>query len=252
MMRPGEIIKVILVLFLLTGFRFFVCAQSDTAGYLIVVADRDTYLPVPMAEVVVLSNGKRHISRLNGQVRIKALPSDSVILFHHYYFPAKHALKGDTIYLKRLSVLLGEVLIKGNRYNDSLAKVAADILRTDSVMNNHKRVTNRPRSEIVVGPGYIGISGPIDYIYQLLSQEGKQNRAYERHIRQMQVYYMIKEKVSNREISEVTGIKEPELQEFIDWCAFTNKQLLETSKVEILQMFKNKSVEFKKQKGTGR
>lgn len=248
-MKPQQ---TILIFFLLICANRVVYAQSDTLVHRLIIADRDTREPVSMAEVVLFSNGKRHISRLNGQVSIKGLSSDSVLVSHLYFFPTKSSLVHDTIYIKRYSVLLGEVLIKGKRYSDSLALVAAGILKTDSVLNNHKRVTNRPRSEIVVGPGYIGISGPIDYIYQLLSKEGKQNRAYERHIKQMQVYYLVKEKVSYKEIWQVTGIKEPELQGFIDWCAFTNKQLLETNKAEILQLFKQKAEEFKKQKNTGK
>jgi hypothetical protein len=90
------------------------------------------------------------------------------------------------------------------------------------------------------------IMSPITAIYNLVSKEGKSARKLKKIEEEEKFLKQVEYKYNNDMLERITGLKGIELYEFISFCNFNRKFLLEASEYEIIEAVLEKLDEYRK------
>ena len=85
---------------------------------------------------------------------------------------------------------------------------------------------------------------PVTVLYNRFSKEGKQKRLYAQVIEGTAEYMLISEKFNGYMVSQITGLKDDELIQFMSFCNFSNDFLLNSSPETIRWAIRHKYSEF--------
>lgn len=112
--------------------------------------------------------------------------------------------------LKRKEILLKDVTINYRHKFDSMAKLSAEIMKHDVLLNNHARVENikemaKPK---LISTGGIGVEGLIYKTWYKFSQAGKNNEKLLKIINIYNESVKLDDKLSIEFIMKITGVNE--------------------------------------------
>ena len=112
--------------------------------------------------------------------------------------------------LKRKEILLKDVTINYRHKFDSMAKLSAEIMKHDVLLNNHARVENikemaKPK---LISTGGIGVEGLIYKTWYKFSQAGKNNEKLLKIISIYNESVKLDDKLSIEFIMKITGVNE--------------------------------------------
>jgi hypothetical protein len=91
------------------------------------------------------------------------------------------------------------------------------------------------------------IGSPITAIYNLVSKEGKSLRKLKKLKEEEEFWKQVEYKYNPEMLGRITGLQGPELFEFINFCNFSHKFVLESSEYEIIEKVLDKLKEYREQ-----
>lgn len=169
-----------------------------------------------------------------GAFVLEANIGDSLVLSRMNYktdtFIVSKAIYFETInfeiILKRKAILLKDVTINYRHKFDSMAKLSAEMMKHDVLLNNHARVENikemaKPK---LISTGGIGVEGLIYKTWYKFSQAGKNNEKLLKIISIYNESVKLDDKLSIEFIMKITGVNEKKA-EFIKTNCIKNKLL---------------------------
>jgi hypothetical protein len=237
-------IFILLALLVMVGLQPQVYAQTNSLIYgRTLSADRINI--VQLASVLNTNQQKRAISNRQGYFKVLANPSDTIIItaigYDSILFIAQELMSAagnDTIVvlLKSKNYLLKEAkIVSSNPKRDSLARAAAEFLKTDPLMNNYDRILNRQKG---------GLMSPLTAMYQQFSKEGKDAARFEDFL-----YYMEKQKLVDRRfnrdfVKKATNLPDIQLDEFMVYCKPDKDFVLSASEYELIAKVQQCAHEF--------
>lgn len=112
--------------------------------------------------------------------------------------------------LKRKTILLKDVTINYRHKFDSMAKLSAEMMKHDELLNNHARVENikemaKPK---LISTGGIGVEGLIYKTWYKFSQAGKSNEKLLKIISIYNESVKLDDKLSIEFIMKITGVND--------------------------------------------
>jgi hypothetical protein len=139
------------------------------------------------------------VSRMNYQ-------TDTFVISRAVYFE----IMNFEIILKRKEILLKDVTINYRHKFDSMAKLSAQMMKRDVLLNNHARVENikemaKPK---LISTGGIGIEGLIYKTWYKFSKAGKSNEKLLKIISIYNESIKLDDKLSIEYIMKITGVNE--------------------------------------------
>jgi len=139
------------------------------------------------------------VSRMNYQ-------TDTFIVSKAIYF---ETIKFEMV-LKRKSILLKDVTINYRHKFDSMAKLSAQMMKHDVLLNNHARVENikemaKPK---LISTGGVGVEGLIYKTWYKFSKAGKSNEKLLKIISIYNESIKLDDKLSIEYIMKITGVNE--------------------------------------------
>lgn len=169
-----------------------------------------------------------------GAFAIEANIGDSLVVSRMNYqtdtFVVSKAVFYETInfeiILKRKEILLKDVTINYRHKFDSMAKLSAEMMKHDVLLNNHARVENikemaKPK---LISTGGIGVEGLIYKTWYKFSQAGKSNEKLLKIISIYNESVKLDDKLSIEFIMKITGVNEKKA-EFIKSNCIKSKLL---------------------------
>lgn len=237
-------IFILLISLVALGLQQQVQAQTGTLIYgRTLSADRINI--VQLASVLNRSQQKKAISSRQGYFKLLASPTDTIIItaigYDSISFIAQELMGSngsDTIVvlLKSKNYLLKEAkIVSSNPKRDSLARAAAEFLKTDPLMNNYDRILNRQKG---------GLMNPLTAMYQQFSKEGKDAAKFEDFL-----YYMEKQKLVDRRfnrdfVKKATNLSDIQLDEFMVFCKPDKDFVLTASEYDLIAKVQQCAHEF--------
>ncbi len=107
-----------------------------------------------------------------------------------------------------------------------------------------------PRKPIDAEPEEPGILNPVSFLYDLFSGDREERTKYNEILSRETKQRRIRSKYNKEIVSNLTGLKGEELEKFMDFCNFTEQELLNRKAYEILEEVKQKYKVFKKKEDT--
>ena len=243
--------KIRFSLFLILSLISFinVCKAQDKivlTGYFL---DESTFSSVPLANIRIQPSANRYISNRKGLFRITISRTDSIYItaigFKPKAFLATEIIPqniDDTIriYLRPAVYKLKDVnVVYSNRKRDSIARLAAEILKTDPLLNNYDRVINRPKG---------GIMNPLSAMYEAWSKEGQDMRKFEDFLHYTEQQRAIDKRYNKKIIKQLTDIEEVDLDDFMMFCKMDRMFILTAQEYDLVEEIKKYGEKFKAQK----
>ncbi len=232
-------------------------AQDFTLkGYLISSEDGEI---IQLGNVLNKTTGRRAVSNRQGLFKMPATSTDtiqfSVVGFETFVTQVSSIMPTNTndtikVLLFSKNYQLREVTIRAtNRKQDSLARAAAEFLKTDPLMNNYERVFKRPRGSLDVSPFGVGVSGGITELYYLFSKEGKDIKHFEEFYAYVQLQKEIDKKYNREILKKVSNIPDIYLDDLVMHCRPEKDFAIKAEEYEMLLYIKKCSDNFKAEKG---
>lgn len=210
----------------------------------------DSNNAVPLASIINRQSGQKRIATRTGFVRLQLLPTDTIeisavgfeleLLAGAFLIPDSIT---DTvhIYMKPKAYLLQDVTIRySNSKRDSLAQVAAEILKSDPLLNNYDRVLNRDQG---------GIMSPLTAIWNEYSKAGQDMRKFEEFMRHAQLLNQVNTRYNKKSIKRATGLDDEWLDAYILYCNISKSFVLSASDYDLIVAMRECAERFKKDKG---
>ena len=226
-----------------------VCKAQDktlVAGFML---DETSFEPVPLANISIHPVGTKYISNRKGLFKIFISGTDSVYIsaigFKSKNFAASEIIPkniDDTIriYLRPIVYKLKDVnVVYTNRKRDSIARLVAEILKNDPLLNNYDRVINRPKGTI---------RNPLTAMYEAWSKEGEDMRKFEDFLQYAEQQRAIDKRYNKKIIKNITDIDEEDLDEFIMFCKMDRIFILTAQEYDLVEAIKKCGENFNIQK----
>jgi cytochrome c oxidase subunit IV len=163
-----------------------------------------------------------------GAFVVEANIGDSLVLSRMSYqtdtFVVSKAVYYETIIfemiLKRKEILLKDVTINYHHKFDSMAKISAQIMKHDVLLNNHTRVENlkemaKPK---LISTGGIGVEGLIYKTWYKFSDAGKSNEKLLKIISIYNESVKLDDKLNIEFIMKITGVNEKKAEFIKQYC----------------------------------
>lgn len=208
---------------------------------------------IPLGNLLNKTTARRAVSSRLGLFRIQVSKTDtlqfSVVGYQTYTTAVADIMPAnltDTIKVLLISKsyqLKDVTIVASNRKRDSLARAAAEILKTDPLLNNFDRIFGRPRGGIYGND--CGYSGLITELYYQFSKEGKDIARFESFYAYVQQQRAIEQKYNRELVKKVSGIPDVYLDELVMHCRPENEFALQADEYNMLLYIKNCSERFK-------
>jgi hypothetical protein len=239
-----------LLLFLFSlQFALTLFAQRTPFTALLISDENATVVQLASVQNLVsrqkaLSN-RKGILKLNvgktDSVQISAVGFETMVIYPLEQWPQ---YKGDTIMILMRSTnyeLKGVTIVYSNRKRDSIARAAAEFLKSDPLMNNNDRILKRPRGS--------GLTGVLTEMYYEFSKAGQDMVKFEQFI----MYYEEQKKIDaryNKEVvKRVTNLPDFYMDEFIMFCRPERSFALTANDYDLLKYIQDCGEKFKQKYG---
>jgi hypothetical protein len=243
-----SISKYILLLITVCWFQHNVLAQQYLVkGYVMSI---DSSKIVPLANVLNKTSGQRFIGSRSGLFKATVSPDDSVqitaIGYETLYFTARDIIPEkaeDTIqlFMRPTAYLLRDVtIVYSNRRQDSLARLAAEFLKNDPLMNNYDRITNANEGSIM---------SPLTALYMEYSKEGQDRKRFIEFMRHAEMLKQVDKRYNKKTIKRATGLDDEYLDDYILYCKLDRTFILSSSDYDLILAMRQCADRFKADKG---
>jgi hypothetical protein len=213
----------------------------------------DSSRTVPLANILNKTTGQRFISSRAGFFRAQFAPGDSIqitaIGYESLLFVARDILPETTddtvqLYMRPTAYQLRDVnIVYSNKKQDSLARLAAEFLKTDPLMNNYDRVMNRDKG---------GLFSPLTALFMEYSKQGKDMQKFEDFVRHAEMLKQVDRRYNKRTIQRATGLEDEYLDEYILFCRLDRTFILSSSDYELILAMRQCADRFRDTKGITR
>lgn len=207
--------------------------------------DESTFEPVPLANILIRNTGTRAISNRSGLFRISILPNDSIFItaigYEQKLFLGREIIPTnitDTIriYLRPTVYKLKDVnVVYSNHKRDSIARLAAEYLKNNPLLNNYDRVINRPRGSMM---------SPLTAMYEEWSKAGIEMQKFEDFLQYAETQKAIDRRYNRKVIKQVTDIDESNMDEFILFCKLDRTFILTAPEYDLFLAIRKCADEF--------
>ena len=239
-------LKLIRIFFFL--FCFYFCFESFAQlkdfnfRFDAVIMDADTAVALSRCHILNITQNRGTVSDEFGFFSITANVGDS-IMFSTLGYERFTIVVRDTMYTNDRVIRLTPTAYVLTELDVGLLSTY-DRFRRDILSMEAQRAYNMAftvsRYEIYVPPlpnhGGFNVplgGGPVTFLYNLWSVEGKQRRQYLSVINGTAEFIKIGEKFNGLLVRELTGFENEELVKFMSFCGFTRTFLLKASNMEI-------------------
>ena len=197
---------------------FLANAQEATLvrGYMM---DESSFDAVPLANILVKNSGARAISNRAGFFRVTILPTDSIFItaigYNSKLLMGKEIITNNTddtirIYMRSTVYKLKDVnVVYSNHKRDSIARLAAEYLKDDPLLNNYDRVLNRAKGNIM---------SPLTAMYQAWSKEGQDMAHFEEFLQYAEKQKAVDRRLNKKVVKKVTNLPDEDLDAFMLFC----------------------------------
>lgn len=191
---------------------------------------------VQLASVININSGVRKISNRSGYFTIQVKQTDTLIVtaigydslrLTSLHFDTSKNIDSILVWMKPKAARLKEVkIVASNPKRDSLARAAAEFLKTDPLMNNYDRILNREKG---------GLMSPLTAIYQQFSKEGRDMAHFEDFVAYMEKQKLVDKRYNRNVIKRVTKLHELQLDEFMVFCKLNKDFVIESSDYDLIK-----------------
>jgi hypothetical protein len=205
-------------------------------GYLI---SKDLQQPVPLVSILNKSSNTRYVSNRKGLYSIYVSQNDTVIFTGIGYktmemrgYELMPANLTDTINLliePFVYKLKDVTVVYSNAKRDSIARLAAEFLKTDPLMNNYDRILKRDRG---------GMMSPLTAMYEAFSKEGQDMVRFEEFLQYSERLKQVDKRYNKKVIKRVTGLPDSQLDAFILYCKLDHDFILQAQEYDLLLAIK--------------
>ncbi|MCR9063444.1 MAG: carboxypeptidase-like regulatory domain-containing protein [Cytophagales bacterium] len=224
------------VLFILLLSSFTGVAQKQWSVFGKVINEKTL---TPISSLTVTNKRTDHVVVTNekGDFFIRAAEGDSLLITGIGYADKTvywdKSLEDFTIKLEQTAISLEEVVVKDKR-SATIEREIKEFLENPHNAETMKRdiVGNIVRMS---GSGGLGAGAgiSIDALYDLWSKEGKNNRkAAELEYQDLKKFYT-QLRFNKGKVAEITGLKEPDLSEFMEYCKLGDEFILNASDYDL-------------------
>lgn len=237
----------IILLFACLGLVNKIHAQQVLRGRTL---SSDSANVVQLVSITNKTTGERVISNRAGYFRITVHVQDTI------HFSAI-GYEGKTIWASNLIseneddtavVLLvptayqlqGVRIVASNPKRDSIARAAAEYLRTNPLMNNYDRILDRPKG---------GLMSPLTAMYEQFSKAGRDNAKFEEFLSYMERQKMVDRRYNRDFIKRATGLQEKYIDDFFGYCKLDKQFIITASDYDLIVATRNCAAEFKARRG---
>lgn len=210
----------------------------------------DSSRVVPLANIFNKSTNQRFISSRAGLFKAQFAPRDSIqitaIGYESLLFIAQDIIgenPDDTIqvYMRPTAYQLRDVnIVYSNRKQDSIARLAAEFLKNDPLMNNYDRVLNRNQG---------GIMSPLTALYMEYSKAGQDMKKFDEFVRHAEMLKQVDRRYNKKSIKRATGLDDEYLDAYIMYCRMDRNFVLSASDYELILAMRQCADRFRDAKG---
>ncbi len=223
---------------LFLGCLLLIISQQVNAQHLLVGRTLSTNQGevVQLASIINTQTGIRKISNRSGYFSISVRETDTLVISAIGYDSVKIAAAmldfskptdSILVWMKSKVARLKEVkIVASNPKRDSLARAAAEFLKTDPLMNNYDRILNRNKG---------GLMSPLTAIYQQFSKEGQDMAHFEEFLAYMEKQKLVDRRYNRDVVKRVTKLHELQLDEFMLFCKLNKDFVLEASEYDLIK-----------------
>lgn len=198
---------------------------------------------VQLASIINLNTGKRYISNRQGYFRVTLSDGDTLLVtaigYDSTFIAGGKPLEPDDtllVLLKSKTVKLKELrVVTSNPRRDSIARAAAEFLKTDPLMNNYDRILNREKG---------GLMSPLTAMYQEFSKEGRDAAKFEEFLAYMEKQKLVDRRYNRTLVKKATRIPEIQIDEFMLFCRPDKDFVINASDYDLIQTVQNCEQEF--------
>ena len=243
----------LVLLFILYGSAFQVQSQTEKIFLKGFVIGADTNNTIPLANILNKTSGDRYVSNRYGAFGIKVDSKDtlvfSVIGYQTLELVMGKYVKEDNevpikVRLKPTTYRLKGVNINANKNRqDSMARKAANRLKTDPLLNDYSHIQS-------------WISGSTGSpLTSLFAASNKKLQEYEKLQHLIELYreqQAVDERYTNDIIKRSTGIDDKQILEYKHFCNLPNYFILNSNDYDLVLAIRNCYEEFLASKGSQR
>ena len=223
---------------LFLGCLLLIISQQLSAQHLLVGRTMSTSEGdvVQLASIINTQTGIRKISNRSGYFSISVRETDTLVITAIGYDSVKiiattldfsKSIDSIMVWMKPKTARLKEVkVVASNPKRDSLARAAAEFLKTDPLMNNYDRILNRNKG---------GLMSPLTAIYQQFSKEGQDMAHFEEFLAYMEKQKLVDRRYNRDVVKRVTKIHELQLDEFMLFCKLNKDFVIEASEYDLIK-----------------
>ncbi len=239
-------------------FAFFASFSAAQTLFSAKIYDGINFLPVNGANVYNLSSGKFSFSDKNGYFSIFASVSDTIVISKSIYRQNVVVLTEDILkksnevfFLYCRPVVLKEISVYGLNPNYEVFK--RDVV-TMNMPDYYDNLVSKPTKMDIQNAEYKNtapnilrntkIAHPITALYEAFSPKAKMKRLYNEMLQYEQELDNVQSKFNRELVSNLTGLKDDELLEFMVYCHFSYYDLIRSSREDIIKKIKSKFLEY--------
>lgn len=219
---------------------------------------------ISYTHVINQNNASGTISDTNGFFRVRCEAGDTLFIsamgyqFNLVSVDSLTWTRGDTISVRLVprSYTLPEVVIyELNTYEKFKKRFVEVQIKPDGIQipglpEIEPRGTPRLLDEDYLKSAGFAISSPVSFFYYNFSRKEKNRRLYYELMQHERLKEMANQKFSREKMTEITGLQEPELEEFLEFSHITPEMILRSSDYEIYMLLKENLPVYRAQKAT--
>lgn len=238
---------IIILIFSLLASGSLQAQQVLIRGYVMSI---DSSKTVPLANILNKTTGQRFIGNRNGLFKVMLSSSDSVqitaIGYETLFFSARDIIPEkleDTIqlFMRPTAYLLKDItIVYSNAKQDSLARLAAEFLKNDPLMNNYDRVVKANEG---------GVMSPLTALYMEYSKEGQDRKRFLEFMRHAEMLKQVDRRYNKKSIKRATGLDDVYLDDYILFCKLDRAFILSSSDYDLILAMRQCADKFRTARG---
>lgn len=200
------------------------------------ILDRVLVSPLPDVHVLNKTRNVVTISGKNGAFSLYGSVGDSIIISSVGYETRREVIP-DTASQPVFLLESKTYLLEG-------AVIFPDTMR----LNGLDRALRSDEGNYSMRPGWgagVVVGGPVTFLYNAFSKEGKQQRTYLAKVTGKDEDLLIGEKFNGEIVTRITQLQGEELIRFMVWCGFSRRYLLTANDGQIEKQIVNKWMQYR-------
>ena len=216
--------------------------------------DSKDYAPVEFAHVINMNRAGATITDSSGFFQLRIQAGDTLFISCIGYEDARLSIPKynpvifKSIPMNKRTYEISSVEIRPWKTYEDFKKKFMSLKIDDPREDVHPLLwQDMPTKPLDPVPHHPTIMNPVSFFYEVFSGERKARMKYNEILSKETKKRKIRSKFNEEIVGDLTGLEGKQLEEFIDFCNFTDEQLLEMNEYEVLQQVKRKYQLFKEE-----